>query len=262
MTDYTYETLLVEIDDGLAILTLNLPETGNAINGVMHDELAAVLYALNADHEVRAIVMTGAGGAFCAGGDATYIRDLEPAEFDEVFLTVRLLMQNMLALDKPLIAALNGATVGVGATLAVYSDIIIGAAGAHIADPHVQFGLAAGDGGALMWALQVGFPIAKYHLMTGDPLSMERAAEIGLINEVLPASEVLARATEIGRRLADGPGPAIRGTKRIFNKIAEVIGAGVLEFAAGHERAALHSEDHKEAVAAYFENRDPVFRNR
>jgi enoyl-CoA hydratase len=113
-----------------------------------------------------------------------------------------------------------------------------------------------------MWAFQMGLPRAKYFLMTGEPLSFPEAAGMGLINEAVPRDEVLGRANALARRLADGPGPAIRGTKRTLNRIAEVLGSGVLEFAAEQERLSLFSEDHKEAVAAFFEERPPVFKNR
>jgi enoyl-CoA hydratase len=126
----------------------------------------------------------------------------------------------------------------------------------------VKAGITAGDGGALMWALNAGFPAARYHLLTGEPMPAERALQIGLINEVLPRDEVLIRATAIARQLADGPGQAIRGTKRIFAKVAELLGAGVFEFAAELERVSLYSEDHKEAIQAHFEEREPVFNHR
>jgi enoyl-CoA hydratase len=127
MADYAYTTVKVTVDDGVAKLVLNIPETGNAINGTMHDEITDAFYELNADPAARVIVLTGSGNNFCSGGDPSYIRDLEPADFNEVFLTVRRLTQNILALDKPLIGALNGDAIGVGATLAVYCDMVIAA---------------------------------------------------------------------------------------------------------------------------------------
>lgn len=263
MADYSdLETVSVAIEGHFATITLNLPETGNAFNGTMHDEITEALYRVNGEEHVRAAILTGAGDQFCAGGDPTFIRDLKPSEYEANFLTVRRLMRNILELDKPLIGAINGDAVGVGATVAVCCDIIVLADDAVIADPHVKFGLAAGDGGAIMWALQAGLPFTKYHLMTGEPVSAERALQVGLVNELRPRAEVTARAQEIASQLADSPGPAVRGTKRLINKIATHIGSGVLDLAAEIERQTLNSADHHEAVAAHFEGRDPVWTDR
>ncbi len=263
MADYSdLSKLKVEIDDHLATVTLNVPETGNAINGDFADQLTEVFYRLNGDLDVYAIVITGAGDAFSAGGDPNYIKEIGPPDYDEVFLAVRRLITNILHLDKPLIAALNGDTIGVGATIAVNADLIVAGEGIDIADTHVKGGLVAGDGGALMWALNAGFPLARYHLLTGEPIKAERACEVGLINEVVPRDQVLARGTELGRRMADGPGQAIRGTKRAFAKITELLGAGFFEFAGELERISLYSEDHKEALAAGEEGRAPEFKHR
>lgn len=254
-----YKTIDISIDAHVATVSLNLPETGNAFDGVMHEELTDALYRVNGDGSVRAIILTGAGDNFCSGGDPEYIRQITPKDYNEVFLTVRRLIQNLVSLDRPIIAAVNGDAIGVGATIAVYCDIIIAADDGVIADPHVSFGLAAGDGGAIMWAWQLGMPRAKYHLLTGEPIPMITAAQLGLINEAIPRGDVLARAQALARQLADGPGPAIRGTKRVFNKIIDAVGAVVVEFAAEQERLSICSEDHKEAVRAHFEGRQPTF---
>jgi enoyl-CoA hydratase len=257
-----FTAVAVEHVDFGATLKLDLPETGNAFNGTMHDELTEALYRLNGDERVRVVVLTGSGNEFCGGGDPEFIKNLQPSQYEENFLTVRRLMANILNFDKPLIGAINGNAVGVGATVALCCDIIVLADDAEIADPHVQFGLAAGDGGGLMWALQAGLPVAKYHLMTGEPINAQRALEVGLVNEVLPRAEVGPRAAEIAARLADSPGQAVRGTKRLLNKIATTIGAGVLDLAAEIERQTLNSADHREAVSAHFEERDPVWTDR
>lgn len=257
-----FTTISVAVDERIGVLSLNLPETGNAFNGTMHEEITEAFYRLDEDRDVSVIILTGAGNEFCIGGDATHIKNLTSAEYDAEFLTVRRLMSNILSLNKPLIGAINGSAVGVGATVALCCDLIIVADDSNIADPHVNFGLAAGDGGALMWVLQAGLPVAKYHLMTGEPISAWRALELRLINEVLPRDQVLPRSRELAIRLTASPGQAVRGTKRILNKIAAVIGEGVLDLAAEIERQTLHSEDHHEAVAAHFEGRPPVWTDR
>ena len=113
-----------------------------------------------------------------------------------------------------------------------------------------------------MWAMQLGMARAKYHLLTGAPLTAAQAAEAGLINECLPAAEVMPRAIALARQFADGPGLAIRATKRILNKVIEALGAGTLEYAGEKERVTLFSADFKEAVTASVEGRKPSFQNR
>lgn len=252
-----FEKILLDVADGVATVTLNAPEQGNGFDGVLHDEFTEVMYQLAPRRDVGAIVLTGAGEAFSAGGDPNYIREITPdpdsivqGDYGDIFLTVRRLTQNMHDLEQPLIAALNGDAIGVGATVAVNSDIVIAAAGAVIADTHTLGGIAAGDGGALMWALGSSLPVARYHLLTGEPLRVEDAKHHGLVNEVVPADDVLPRAQELARRLADAPRGAIRGTKRIFARLAMTLGAGFFEFAAEIERLSLYSEGHRDVLRA------------
>jgi enoyl-CoA hydratase len=247
-----FEKILLDVRDRVATVTLNAPEHNNGFDGVLHDEFAQVLYDLAPRSDVGAIVVTGSGQSFSAGGDPNYIREITPdprsivkGDYDDIFLTVRRLTQNMHDLEQPLIAALNGDAIGVGATVAVNSDIIIASSDAVIADTHTLGGIAAGDGGALMWVLGASFPVARYHLLTGEPMTMDRAYSLGLVNEVLPPGEVLGRAQELAQRLADAPRGAIRGTKRIFSRLAMSLGSGFFEFAAEIERLSLYSEDHR-----------------
>jgi enoyl-CoA hydratase len=249
------QALDIEVVDGVATVLLDSPKTRNVMSGQMHDELTELFYRVNTAADVRAIVLGGAGSDFCAGSNPERLQGLGADVHDDLFVTVRRLVANMLSVDKPVIAAVNGSAMGVGATLALFSDVIIASADAVIADTHVLFGLAPGDGGALVWALTAGLPIAKYHLMTGEPLSAQRALELRLVNEIHSREDVLPRATEIAQRLADGPQGAIRGAKRILNRVLEVVGAGVLEFAAEKERTTLSSHEHAEALAAMLENK-------
>ena len=265
MTRYDrYQCIKVEIEDHVATVTLNRPELGNAVNETLHGEIGDIFYDISTDEAVRAVVLTGAGDVFCSGGNPEDLVLAQPADFNYDWMQkMRRLVSSLLDIDQPVVAALNGDAVGVGATIALYCDIIIAAEGASIYDPHVtKEGIAAGDGGFLMWALQLGIPRAKYHLMTGARLSAAQAAAAGLINECLPATDVVPRAMELARQFADGPGLAIRSTKRILNKVIEVLGVGTLEYAGEKERVTLFSADFKEAVTAGVEGRKPSFQNR
>ena len=259
-----YQAIKVDVADRIATVTLNRPELGNAVNEVLHEEIGSIFLDLAVDQTVHAVVLTGAGDMFCSGGNADDLILAEPIHFTYEWMRfMRRLVTSQLEMDQPVICALNGDAVGVGATIALYCDIIIAADGAKISDPHVtKEGIAAGDGGFLMWALQLGFPRAKYHLMTGAPLTASQAAEAGLINECLPAAEVMPRAMELAQQFADGPGLAIRSTKRILNKLIELLGTGSLEYAGEKERVTLYSADFKEAVTAQVEKRKPTFQNR
>jgi len=259
-----YETLKVEVADHIAVVTMNRPDVKNAVNEVLHEEIGNIFYDLAVDDAVHVVVLTGAGDTFCSGGSAHDLIHAEPIHFTYEWMRfMRRLVTAQLEMDQPVICALNGDAVGVGATIALYCDIIIGADGAKIYDPHVTHeGIAAGDGGFLMWIMQLGVVRAKYHLMTGAPLTAREAADAGLINECLPAADVMPRAMELARQLADGPGLAIRATKRIVNKVVEILGAGSLEYAGEKERVTLYSADFKEAVTAQVEEREPTFRNR
>src|SRR3990170_2899742 len=221
MVDYgRYQFLKVEKDEGVATLTLNRPEILNAIHAPMHRELEEVFVDLAGDEEVAAIVMTGAGRAFSAGGDAR-------AMAERTFTTpgpslplghARRLIVNILEVEQPLIAAVNGAAIGLGATLALYCDIILCAEGARLGDPHVRMALVAGDGGVVIWPLLVGMAKAKECLMTGRLLEAQEAERIGLVNRVVPAEELLPEALGLARRLANGPRQAIQWTKFALNK--------------------------------------------
>ncbi len=259
-----YECIKVEIDEQVATVTLNRPEVNNAVNETLHGEIGDIFYDIATDEAVHAVVLTGAGDVFCSGGNPEDLVLAQPTDFNYDWMQkMRRIVTSQLDMDQPVIAALNGDAVGVGATIALYCDIIIAAEGASIYDPHVtKEGIAAGDGGFLMWALQLGIPRAKYHLLTGAPLTAGQAADCGLINECLPRAEVMPRAMELARQFADGPGLAIRSTKRILNKVVEVLGAATLEYAGEKERVTLFSADFKEAVTASVEGRKPSFQNR
>jgi enoyl-CoA hydratase len=264
MVDYTrYQFLKVEkTPDGVAIVTLNRPERLNAVHGPMHLEVEDIWVDLDRDPEVRAIVLTGAGRAFCAGGD---IRGMQERAFDPLRGIAptrggRHLIRNMLEVEAPIVAAVNGDAVGLGATLALFCDVIFIARNARIGDPHVRVGLVAGDGGAVIWPLLCGVARAKQYLMTGDLLTAEEAERIGLVNKVVPEGKALEEALHFATRLARGPIKAIKWTKYSVNKIVKEYANLVLDTSLSLEGLTFLTEDHKEAVAAFLEKRQPSFR--
>ena len=260
-----YQTLLIEKDsDGVAVVTLNRPEKRNAVNDQMHGELEAIFVDLSNDDDVRAVVLTGAGSAFCAGGDVEamksgYFRPTGPAA---PFHQVRRLILNLLEVEQPIVAAVNGDGAGLGGTIPLFSDVIVMAETARLADTHVRMGLVAGDGGVVIWPWLVGMARAKEYLLTGQWIDGREAERIGLANYAVPQEQVLPKAMEIARRLAQGAPLAIRWTKYSVNKLLRDHVNLALDTSMFLEAATMGSEDLQEAANAFFEKRKPEFRGR
>ncbi|HJP52055.1 MAG TPA: enoyl-CoA hydratase-related protein [Pseudomonadales bacterium] len=256
-----YETIQITKEDGIAVLTLNRPERLNAVNSTMHSELAGIFSEIDSDPDVRVAVLTGAGRGFCSGGDFGPGRNAN-AERDSgltMMQEARRIVDSMLDMEKPIIAAVNGAAVGLGATIALFCDVVIAARNARFGDTHVKMGITAGDGGAVIWPLLVGVNRAKQLLMTGDLISAEKAGELGLVSEVTDEGEALNEAMLLARRLADGPPYAIQSTKISVNKLIKSLSNLVLPLSLALEEVSMTKEDHREAVKAFQEKREPKF---
>jgi len=171
----------------------------------------------------------------------------------------RRIVDSMLDLEKPIIAAVNGAAVGLGATLALFCDVVIASKNARFGDTHVKMGITAGDGGGVIWPLLVGVNKAKQLLMTGDLIGAEKALELGLISEITEEGEALNEAMVLARRLADGPPYAIQSTKVSINKLIKALSNLVLPLSLSLEEVSMTKQDHREAVLAFQEKRDPKF---
>ncbi|MGH7964207.1 MAG: enoyl-CoA hydratase/isomerase family protein [Candidatus Binatia bacterium] len=261
--DYSrYHYLSVERKDKVLTVSFNRPESLNAINAALHTELSLIFADIAQDQETEAILLTGKGRAFCAGGDIKWFQEMSPPQLDALFVEARKIIIDMLEVEQPIIAAVNGAATGLGATLALFSDVIMAAENAKIGDPHVRVGVVAGDGGAVIWPWLVGAARAKEFLMTGDLLTAQEAERIGLINRVLPADKLMPTALELATRLANGPTKAIRWTKVSVNKILRDTANLVLDTSLALEKHCFYTEDHKEAVRAFAEKREPKFTGR
>ena len=264
MTDYSrYGTLKIDVKDQVATITLNRPESLNAVNPQMHTELEELFGEISTDDSVNAIVLTGAGRAFCAGGDVKGMDQRVREGTRRVPLRgAKRLIQNLLEVEQPLIAAVNGDAVGLGATIALFCDIIIAAENARIGDTHVRVGLVAGDGGAVIWPLLVGVAKAKELLFTGDLIHAPEAERIGLINRVVPQGKAYEEALALAIRLAAGPTQAIRWTKLATNKRLKDEVNLVLDASLAVETLSAATEDHKEAARAFVEKRPPRYTGR
>lgn len=257
-----YETIRIEKADGLAILTLNRPERLNAVNGAMHSELMTLFLDVQSDPEVRAAVLTGAGRAFCAGGDFGADADMRTKSGMTIVQEARRIVDNLLDCEKPVVSAVNGPAAGLGATIALLCDVVIASRNARIGDPHVKMGITAGDGGAVIWPLLVGVNKAKYMLMTGELVAAEKAFEMGLVNEVVDEGQALDAALGIARRLAAGAPYAVQSSKVAVNKFIKMVSNLVLPVSLSLEEYSMTTDDHREAVKAFQEKREPTFTGR
>lgn len=218
MNHEKYRHLSLSLDAGVLLLRLNRPDHNNLVHGAMHTEIASVFADIARDRAVRAVVLAGQGRDFSSGGDLEWFSRLVRADVERVFGEARKMVIDLLELPQPIVAAVQGTAVGLGATLALFCDVVYAARCATIGDPHVRIGLTAGDGGAAIWPLLLGPARAKQYLMTGDLLSGTEAARIGLVNAAVPPDELLPQAIALARRLASGATQAIAGTKASVNK--------------------------------------------
>ena len=221
MVDYSgYQDIVIEKNDGIALLTMNRPEVFNATGFTLHNELSRVWLDIGQDPEIRVAVITGAGNAFSAGGDFEMIeQSIGNAEvIAGTMQEARDIVHNMINLDKPVISAINGVAVGAGLAVALLADISIASERARFTDGHVRLGVAAGDHAAAIWPLLIGMAKAKYYLLTCEFLDGPEAERLGLISLCVPHDELMERAMTVARKLAAGPQPAIRYTKRSLNQ--------------------------------------------
>ena len=260
--DYVnYAELRIQREGTVLTVTMNRPERLNAIGGVMHEELSRLFYDIALDSETDVVILTGAGEAFSAGGDIEWMQEVidQPEKFEQVAAEAKRIIFGILECDRPIIARLNGAATGLGATIALFCDIIIAADHARIGDPHVRVGFVAGDGGAVIWPQLVGYARAKEYLMTGDLMSAQEAERIGLINHVVPTADLDAKVGELATKLARGARKAIRWTKMATNIGLKQLAHTMMDASLAYESLSNRTADHQEAVRAFREKRKPVF---
>ncbi len=238
------------VGTSLWTLTLNRPDRRNSIDEAMQAAALSVVRSASADPLVRAIVLTGAGTAFSAGGDLGLIRRMQddPEVRRSVLDRSRSLFGALRDLHVPIVAAVNGPAIGAGCTLALLCDIVIMAEGASLGDPRVAFGLAPGDGAAVLWPLLGGLPAARSYLLTGDRISAEEAYRIGLVSRTVAADDLVQTATAVATRLASLPPAAVQATKRALNRHLATAETPVFELALAAESTSFDTPEHREAI--------------
>lgn len=270
MSDETAPFLLIERDGPVAIVTLNRPDTRNAISETSHsEEIAAFCAAATRDPSIRAVVLTGAGKAFCAGGNVKHMAE-KTGMFGGSAWSIRnqyrtgiqLIPAALYELEVPVVAAVNGPAIGAGLDLACMADIRIASDKALFAESFVKLGIVPGDGGAWLLPRVIGMARASLMTLTGETIDAAKALEYGLVSEVVAPDAVVSRALEVAHQIAANPGHATRMAKRLLREGQDMKLAPLLELSAAYQALAHQTEDHHEAVAAFLEKRAPDFSNR
>lgn len=259
------KSFLYKQRDGIGTITLNRPERLNAITFEVYHELTDFFAKLSTEKDVRVVIITGAGRAFCSGGDVIdIIGELQGRDAEGLLEFTRLtcdLIRNMRALPKPIIASLNGTTAGAGACIALASDIRIAAEEAKIAFIFVKVGLAGTDMGATyLLPRVVGLAKATELLMTGDFVEANEAERIGLYNRVVPHDQLERVTREFAEKLASGPALGIAKTKEMLNRELHMSFESALEAEAMAQALCMQTPDFKEAHAAFIEKRPAKFK--
>jgi enoyl-CoA hydratase len=238
--------LVVTADGPVRLVELNRPEQLNSASAELHTALATVWDVIAADPDARAVVLTGRGRAFSAGGNFDVMTRVQrdPDFREQNVEEARQIIVGMLRFPLPVVAAVNGPAVGLGCSLALLCDLALIADDAYLSDPHVQVGLAPGDGGALLLPLLVGLSRAKELLFLGSRVDATEAVRLGLATRAVPADRLLTEAMELAARLAHLPAQALRATKRAVNLHLEQAMASVMEEALAAERVSMSSPDH------------------
>lgn len=267
------DELLAEVDDGVCILTMNRPERRNALTGRMLDALARMLAEAELDDAVGCIVLTGAGGAFCAGGDVKGMASSDPAAsagggttFDTMVhrqrLSQRATAGKLYEMPKPTIAMLPGAAAGAGLSLALACDLRYAAAGAVLTTAFAKVAFAGDFGGTWFLTRLVGTGKARELYYFSERLSADDAAALGIVNQVFPAESLHDEVTAKARRLAAGPLVAYRYMKENLNRAVNGDVGECLDMEAAHHLRTGLTDDHKEAAQAFVEKREPRFAGR
>ena len=262
-----FETVLYSLDHGVATIQMNRPDALNALSLRLGKDLAAAVRQAISD-QARAVILTGSGRAFCSGGDLREMRAMGDAEgsieafLDEPLKALHEVIRLIRETPIPFVAAVNGVCAGAGTNFALACDLVIAADDSSFNEAFVRIGLSPDCGGTFFLPRAIGEKLAAEMLMTGSTISAERAAQIGMINRVVPAAELLPQATNLATSLAAGPTAAIGRVKRMLNSSHSNTLSEQLELEADCQVESGRSPDFKEGVMSFFDKRPPRFRGK
>jgi 2-(1,2-epoxy-1,2-dihydrophenyl)acetyl-CoA isomerase len=256
--DLAQETIRLEIADGVATITLNRPDSLNALNSQMRRELLAAFKAIGRDEAIRAVLLTGAGRGFCSGADLR--GGSGEREFRRILTTeYNPLMRAIRDAPKPVIAAVNGVAAGAGVSLALACDLVYATDDARFIQAFVKIGLVPDSGSTRTLVRSLGRHRAAQLIFTGEPLSAQDAHTAGLVNGVVPAAELPGTVREVAASLAAAPTRAVAYAKRLINRAEDVTLEEAMELEAALQDLAGRTQDHAEGVAAFAEKREARF---
>lgn len=245
------DTVQLERLESICIVRLNRPEHLNAVNGPMHSRLSFLWSELSQDPQIRVVIVTGSGQAFCGGADLAWMKNfIDDAEFRRTrLLEAKTLVRDLIKLPMPVIAAVNGPAVGLGCSIALLCDMVLMSRDAYFADPHVALGLVAGDGGAAVWPILINLLKAKEFLFSGERIGSSQAVELGLANRALSSNEdLLIEAQSVAKRWSRLPKFALQETKRALNMHLERA-LPILEYGIAAEGESFLLEEHRTRLA-------------
>jgi enoyl-CoA hydratase/carnithine racemase len=262
------EPILFEQRGHVAVLTINRPDTRNALSGeAMFAAFEQIFQRLNADMEIRAAILTGAGSAFCSGGNIAEMRDRagmfggSPEQVARNYRDgIQRIPRAFQQLRVPIIAAVNGAAIGAGNDLACMCDLRIASSTAKFAESFVKVGIIPGDGGCWLLPRVVGSAMAAEMALTGDTIDAEQALRIGLVSRVVSPEGLMGEALSLANRIAANPPQVLRWTKQLLQHARTQTLDEALDEAGQLQGQAHQTADHMEAVTSFFEKRPPVFR--
>lgn len=255
------------IDKDIALITLNRPEVMNAIDEDIIDGIELAVTKVNAEENIKVLVVTGAGKAFCAGGNVKDMQDRtgiftgSPQELRKNYQKhIQRIPMAFSALQVPAIAAVNGAAYGAGCDISLMCDMRIASENATFAESFIKLGLIPGDGGAWLLPRVIGPARAAEMTYTGKPISADKALSWGMVNQVVESDQVLEEALRLARQIAVNPAHAIRMSKTLLKESEKSELASILQLSASLQALAHHTLDHQEAVNAFLEKRPPEFK--
>ena len=259
-----YQTLLVDRAGAFATITLNRPEARNAIDLLMRQELVAAMDEVEADEATQVLILTGAGGHFCAGGDVKSMRErrLTAAEGRARVESLNRMVLRLVDFPRPTIAMVDGYAVGAGTNLALCCDLVVASDRARFGELFNKIGLVPDGGGTWLLSRLVGLARAKELIFTGEVFDAAEAARIGLVNRVVPAADLATVTRALAERIAAGPPNVLRLAKHMVNRAATTDLAAALDLEAYSQGLSIAADDHQEGIAAFFEKRPPKFTGR
>ncbi len=257
-----YQTIIYTKENGLATLTLNRPRQLNALNEQMLFEILDAVKRTAEDKEVKVLILTGAGRAFCFGADISAFQSADASSASSaanLLPKAQEIIRSLVNMDKPTIAALNGFATGLGLDLALACDLRIAAERAKLGEAFITMGLVPDGGGTFLLPRLVGLGKAAELIFTGEAINSSEAERIGLINRVVPTPELEKNVRQLALKLAQSPSPALGLAKKLLWKNLQANIDEALQAEAESQKICLQSNDHHEAVQAYLEKRAPVF---